>query len=97
MQLQDTKSWVERLLRKYPKLRTSDDYLYGAIVNEANAGFKTCNEFFKSREALGVPSYETVSRCRRKLQEQYEELRAPEAVQQMRMELADQFRDFSRT
>lgn len=96
MEFKNVRAQVERLLRQYPRLRSSDDLLYGAIVNEAGAGFKTCNEFFKTREALGVPSFETVRRTRQKAQEENEELRPPEEIRQMRMELESQFRNMAR-
>ena len=68
---------VEKLLTKYPPLRDSDERLMAniwwmAIPNLGDVNGKDILSMLAKRE---LPSYESVSRCRRKIQEMHPSLR----------------------
>ena len=68
---------VEKLLTKYPPLRDSDERLmaniwWKAIPNLGDVNGKDILSMLAKRE---LPSYESVSRCRRKIQEMHPSLR----------------------
>jgi hypothetical protein len=68
---------VINLLTKYPSLRDSDERLTANIWYNATNNIKEINAItLLSRFAEGkLPSYESISRCRRKIQEEKPDLR----------------------
>lgn len=83
---------VEDALKSDPKLRDDDNLLYIKICQKLNPvvlgmEFSTVLEH---RASLGIPSIETVGRCRRKLQEFNPELRASKKATDARY---DQFKE----
>lgn len=71
-------SWkVEWTLRNYPQTRSSDKLLLWKIVAKDKDSI-TYQDF------LNAPPMESVTRCRRKLQEQHPELRAVKEVEEQR-------------
>ena len=106
MELKDTKTLVENLLREYPALRGNDDLLYLEVLRKThpywNSGRITTNvenmpigEFFAERRNMRLPSFESVSRCRRKAQEENPELKPIEPVQIGREKKRDEFYKWS--
>lgn len=76
---------VEYLLEKYPRTRDSDKLLIGAVYAHFY-GVEVGNTSFK--EVLlndKLPSFETIGRCRRKIQEQREDLRGTKAKEAERL------------
>ena len=76
MELKDTKTLVENLLREYPALRGNDDVLYLEVLRKVhpywNSGRITTNienmpigEFFSERKNMKLPSFESVRRSRK--------------------------------
>ena len=107
MEIKDTKAFVEYLLREYPALRGNDDLLYLEFLRRVhpywNNGRITTNienatigEFFTSRKSAKLPSFESVSRCRRKAQEEFPDLRPPKKVQEARRVQEEKFYDYSK-
>jgi len=102
MELKDTKSLVENLLRDYPALRGNDDVLYLEVLRKVhpywNSGRITTNienmpigEFFSARKNMKLPSFESVRRSRAKIMEEHPELKPCEVVQKGREEQRERF------
>lgn len=71
MAKKDILAFVESILRKFPKTRDDDFLLYGYICynTDADVWDKTFGYVMVNHQKLGLPSYESVTRARRKLQE----------------------------
>lgn len=106
MELKQLKGFVEYLLREYPALRGNDDVLYLEVLRRVhpywNNGRITTNienmpigEFFSERKNMKLPTYESVSRCRRKAQEENPALRPREAIQKGREVQQERFYNFA--
>lgn len=85
---------VERLLKAKPQDRNSDfalilDYIDTYCVDSEEI---TLKEALKHAKDFNVPSFESITRARRKVQELHPELRADEKVQDARKELQNSFR-----
>lgn len=92
---------VRSILLTDERTRNSDDRLYIAIVNqicgekEIDPSSISISKFFTTRKEYGFPSYESVGRARRKLQEHDESLRADEKVEQARILRAEDFKEWA--
>ena len=81
MNIKTYKIEVETLLKKHQHLRDDDNKLWANICFShcQKLGFKpkeqTAMEFLSLLSSGQLPSFESISRCRRKLQEQYPQLR----------------------
>ena len=95
MELKDTKTLVENLLREYPDLRGNDDLLYLEVLKKvhphwSNARITTdiqnisIGEFFTMRKSAKLPNFESVRRSRAKIMEEHPELKPCEKVQKGR-------------
>lgn len=80
---------VEKLLRKYPELRDDDLLLYGAMCGNANriVWHLPFGKVITNHKEYKLPSYESVTRARRKLQECIPELRGNRYTERMRAEI----------
>lgn len=89
---------VEEILEFEDRARNSDEYLYAMYLSYYGKGLLdwTVADFLKKRRALGVPSIETVGRCRRKIQEKYPYLRASQEVEEARAEKEMEWREYAR-
>lgn len=77
---------VREILIGYPKSRDSNEYLYGTYLAKHGITIQSVNSFFMGFEKLGVSSFESVTRARRKIVEKDPSLGASEEVKQMRLE-----------
>lgn len=77
---------VKGILVESPEARDDDDILYMKVVEKYGLGEIPVKAFLKCRRTYRIPSYESVGRCRRKLQEKYEEFRGSRASQETRTE-----------
>jgi len=68
---------VEKYLRKHKVLRDSDDRLMANIWAQyiGHIEFLNAKDILSMLSRSELPSYESISRCRRKLQEEFPELR----------------------
>ena len=68
---------VEKLLTKYPQLRDNDERLMANIWWDhlPNLGDISGKDILSMLSKRELPSYESVSRCRRKIQEMHPALR----------------------
>ena len=77
---------VKMILKKNEDARNDDMVLYLALCNLClkDAGAIPLAEIMTQHKYLGLPSFESVSRTRRKLQAQHPELAGSRPVQKMR-------------
>ena len=101
-ELRKTTDLVYSILTQSVSARNSDDDLYCKVLEyygkNMGVDFNRVSviSFFRSARRNDIPSIETVGRCRRKLQEEYEELRANEYVERKRMKRETDFRAYVR-
>lgn len=80
---------VKHILEVDEKSRNSDKWL---IIETLRAlGFKIYIDY---KELENMPSFETISRARRKIQEETPSLRSNEQVEDMRKERQDEFKGY---
>jgi len=74
---------VEDHITKYPSLRDNDERLMANIWNKylGDITFLNCKDILKMLSKSELPSYESISRCRRKIQELKPHLRGEKWVQ----------------
>lgn len=94
--LQKIEHIVERILELKEDARKSDDilYLYTCEYFYRGAMNMSIKVFFNSRDSLGIPTYESVSRVRRKIFGERPELK-PKEVTKLREEMEDVYRDYA--
>ncbi len=93
--LRTTTKVVKQVLEAVPAARNDDKELYLHVLSKLNMDYLLNYPFamvLHKLEDLGVPSMETVGRCRRKIQAEFPELRANAEVQGFRSELEAEFR-----
>lgn len=97
------KSLVKTILTEKPETRDDDELLWLVAVDTVAKNQKrewVCDLRFKIAVAylreLGLPTFETVSRARRKLQEEYPELRGSENARRGRAKKEQTFKEFAR-
>lgn len=104
MELKQLKDIVIETLKQFDFTRGDDDLLYLNVLIKLDAKIPTENlivdmrlaDFFTYRKRYGFPSFESVSRCRRKAQEEHPELRPNIVIQEMRKKEEEKFYDFSK-
>ena len=100
MELKQLKDIVIETLKQGETFRENDDLLYLTICvklfsNRGSITNMTVSEFFTCRKRYGLPTYESVSRCRRKAQEENPALKPREAIQKGREVQQERFYDFA--
>ena len=96
-EIQSTKEAIYKLLKKEPATRKSDMYLYyryciNQWVREAEM-YRVFSEP-NFRKEKHISPFETVSRARRELQNQFIELNADEKIEQMRKAREEVFENY---
>lgn len=101
-ELKTTTDIVKEVLKAHEQARNCDDYLYYLVcllVGKQN-GFDVDNmqlsHFLLYRKEYSLPSYETVGRARRKLQQHYPELAGSDVVEGYRLVNEEAFRRYAR-
>ena len=93
---------VKLILLKHPEARNSDNILYLYVLKEKGKqkDIKLENmsviSFFTKIKELGVPSIETVGRCRRKIVESYPQLAGNDTVEGYRRVNEETFKEFAK-
>lgn len=97
-ELRNTTKMVKYVLEKEPRTRNSDNLLWLEVIKLVNQGVlrKPMSEVLQNLNEYGLPSIETVGRCRRKLQAEHPELRANKSVQDCRAEREEEFRELAK-
>lgn len=90
-------SVVKEILTSIPATRSDDYLLYREMCSRLcpQAGALPLSTALERHKSLGMPSWETVSRCRRKVQERCPELRDP-ATAKVRAEEEQQYKEYAR-
>lgn len=97
---------VKKLLQEKEELRGDDDLLYLTVIRIVHPYWNngrittdienaTIGEFFTSRKSVKLPTFESVTRCRRKVQEEKPDLRPCKKVQEARRMKQDEFYKWS--
>ena len=89
---------VEQALVAYPETRSSDDLLIVHIYRDYYGiqADKFINVLVKRKE-MKLPSFESIGRARRKLQEQHEFLRGTDYTEDLRMKEQEAYLEFARS
>lgn len=84
---------VFQILSEYPIARKDDRFLVTAVYSRY-----TCVDapFSKVMEDYTLPPFESITRCRRKIQETNEKLRADYDTEQLRLELQEEYIEYAR-
>ena len=96
--LKTTTDLVKTILESNKIARNSDMALYIKVVEQLNPSAlgKPFWVVLASLDEYGLPSIETVGRCRRKLQAEHPELRASAVVKGFRMVEEEKFRAYAK-
>ena len=100
--MRDISRKVEGILLTNERSRNSDNILYLEVIRKVahtegiNLDAMNVPEFFLHLGDYGFPSYETVSRVRRKLQEENPWLEASKRVKEGRAEKEAEMREWAR-
>ena len=93
---------VLRILQQDADTRDSDDILYCRVLEHygkrMGVDFNRVStiSFFKNARRYKIPSIETVGRCRRKMQEEYTDVRGTDNTVRKRQDRAKDFVDYAR-
>ena len=97
-ELRTIKGIVRSILEDDVLSRSSDMRLYLKFVETVNPSVTEMRFWFviENMADLGLPSFESIGRVRRKLQEQNPDLRANEVVRDARRHMEDDYREFAK-
>jgi hypothetical protein len=102
IEINTTTAVVKEVLKAHEKARNCDDYLYFlvcSIIGQQN-GFDVENmtmaHFLLYRKEFKLPSYETVGRARRKIQQCHPELAGSDVVEGYRTANEEPFKRYAR-
>lgn len=104
--IRDTAEVVKAILEKNEKARDDDNLLICLVVQEygkidklnGGKGFSCNFPFYAILDYINkgkIPTLETITRCRRKTQELYPDLKGKEQVQDARLKKTKYFIEFS--
>lgn len=88
---------VEYVLRIHEESRKDDFYLIYKVYELINANLrnKSFEEVMLNHKLYGLPSFHTITRCRRKLFEKYPNLK-PVKITEKRKDLEEEYKEYSR-
>lgn len=90
---------VKKTLEMYPDTRSDDFMLVAHVYLIMSNGYTSTisfNGIMENHTAMGLPSMESITRARRKLQNEYEELRATESMRRIRRKEEQDYKEYSR-
>lgn len=98
MKIQKVSNIVKEILERNKATRDNDNLLYVEVIYAIKPEVVNSNFRYVLSNAnfLGLPPFETVSRCRRKLQRTYTELKASKEVEEGRAKKLDEVLDYVR-
>lgn len=90
---------VKKILEEEPEARNSDEFLISKVDTQINPAISKMPYFdvMQNRRKYGLPSCESVRRCRQKLQAEHPELGPTKRVRSYREELESIFEDYARS
>ena len=95
--LKDLEKKVRIILKNNPVTRGDDDLLYEYLLEEmkVNLSSITARTFLLSYRKMGIPTIETVGRCRRRIQAKDETLKPTPEIVLKRRKLETSFYNYS--
>ena len=95
--LKDLEKRVRKILKNNPSTRGDDDLLYSYILDDLKVDTSKFNVqgFLLSYRKMGIPTIETVGRCRRKIQSKDETLKPTPDIVLNRKKLETSFYNYS--
>lgn len=96
-ELGTVKEQVIEVLAKYPKTRADDFLLYAAVYMEYYGvnGNDSFVSVMRNHTAYGLPGFDSIRRCRQKVQAECAELRAPENIDTGRLDKQAEYIEFA--
>ena len=95
--IKKTEIIVERIMRARPETRDDDFLLVLAVYDTfVNTHFATVDYLFTHHKEYGIPSMETITRARRRIQEHKPELRSSQKTQDKRYKQECDIVDYTR-
>ena len=98
-ELYNVKQHVTQLLKEEPETRDNDDLLFVKVYERINPKAVGLPYFvvMANRKRYGLPTIETIRRCRQKAQELNPELRGSKKSRKARAEKQEEFEAFARS
>ena len=95
--LKDLEKRVAKILKENPSTRGDDDLLYNYILDDLNIDTTefSVESFLLNYRKMGIPTIESVGRCRRKIQEKDEKLKPTPDIVLKRKKLETSFYNYS--
>lgn len=95
--LENMESLVEAVLEEYPVTRNDDCLLMLGVCKKSGIDIYNMSyrDVMANHHKLRLPNWETVTRCRRKIQERRPDLISPQA-EKRRRKAESEFRSYSR-
>lgn len=97
MKLKHTEDIVAKVLLQRPETRSDDWLLIYYVYCEINVYVVVCRSFadvMKNHKDFGFPSFESITRARRKIFEKNPHIN-PKVIKQKRSEMETQFREYA--
>lgn len=96
-QLRKLQKTVKEILIESPKTRGDDDLLYTKVLQKMKINLSDYNakDFILGYRKLGIPTIETVGRCRRKIQAANEELKPTPQIALKRRKLENSYYNYA--
>ena len=95
--LKELEPVVKEILKEKPATRGDDDLLYVYVLDQMhiNLSSYSVTSFLLNYRKLGVPTIETIGRCRSKIQEKDETLKPTPEIVLNRKKLENSFYNYS--
>ena len=95
--LRDLEKRVAKILKENPSTRGDDDLLYDYVLDDLKVDTSkfSVESFLLNYRKMGIPTIETVGRCRRKIQAKDETLKPTPDIVLKRRKLETSFYNYS--
>lgn len=99
MNLYNTKERTFRILKEHPEARNSDEVLISMVDTDINPTVAKMPYWvvMHNRAKYGLPTCESIRRCRQKLQSEHPELGSHEKIARVKREREKEYREFVRS
>lgn len=95
--LKEMEKVVKKILKEIPATRGDDDLLYLDVLDEMKVNLKdfSAESFLLNYRKMGIPTIETVGRCRRKIQAKDKTLKPTPEIVLKRKKLENSYYNYS--
>lgn len=94
--VKDIELTVMKILATDEETRADDHLLFYKVYQNFETPYSDFVTCFLNAKLFGLPPFESISRCRRKIQAEYPDLRPKEKVIEARVEKEKEFRAYAR-